>query len=489
MVAIALRFLAGRFHATPWGQHVNEGQPEWPPSPWRLLRALVATWKRALPDLPEEQISALIAKLACPPDFRLPQATLAHSRHYMPTIEGGRYKSTLVFDTFAALSPEDPVLAMWPEVALEPGERETLAALLRALPYLGRAESWVEAGLHDAPPEPDCRPLESGTTISNDLERVRLLAPDNRSDTDLLQALMIGTGELRSKQKQTMPPGARWVEYARSRRALEPDPLPRRSHRQLPALTLARYALDARPLPLLTDAVVVGHLARRALMSQYGRLTGRGKSRVFSGKSEEGRPLEGHRHAHYLCTDEDDNGRIDHLTIWAEDGFLEQEQRALGALTALSERDGEPEVRLLLLGLATRGEAEAAVPRLFGSARVWRSLTPFVPLRHPKRHRDGRPKLDEQGRQVDGPEDQLLLELHRRGLPGPASVEPLPRARIGGREWRWLEFRQRRPGGNGAAFGHGIGFRLTFDEPVEGPLALGYGCHFGLGLFVAEEGA
>ena len=33
MTAVALRFLAGRFHATPWGHHVNEGVPEWPPSP------------------------------------------------------------------------------------------------------------------------------------------------------------------------------------------------------------------------------------------------------------------------------------------------------------------------------------------------------------------------------------------------------------------------------------------------------------------------
>ena len=50
MIAISLRFLTGRFHATPWGHHVNEGVVEWPPSPWRLLRALVATFYRARPD-------------------------------------------------------------------------------------------------------------------------------------------------------------------------------------------------------------------------------------------------------------------------------------------------------------------------------------------------------------------------------------------------------------------------------------------------------
>jgi hypothetical protein len=31
--------------------------------------------------------------------------------------------------------------------------------------------------------------------------------------------------------------------------------------------------------------------------------------------------------------------------------------------------------------------------------------------------------------------------------------------------------------------------RLEFAEPFSGPLALGFGCHFGLGLFAAVESA
>jgi CRISPR-associated protein Csb2 len=26
-------------------------------------------------------------------------------------------------------------------------------------------------------------------------------------------------------------------------------------------------------------------------------------------------------------------------------------------------------------------------------------------------------------------------------------------------------------------------WKLTFDQPIAGPLALGFGCHFGLGMF------
>ena len=39
MLLIEIHSPAGRFHATPWGRHVNEGAVEWPPSPWRFLRA------------------------------------------------------------------------------------------------------------------------------------------------------------------------------------------------------------------------------------------------------------------------------------------------------------------------------------------------------------------------------------------------------------------------------------------------------------------
>ena len=45
-VIIKLRFPGGRYHATPWGRHVNEGAVEWPPSPYRLVRALYDAWKR-----------------------------------------------------------------------------------------------------------------------------------------------------------------------------------------------------------------------------------------------------------------------------------------------------------------------------------------------------------------------------------------------------------------------------------------------------------
>jgi CRISPR-associated protein Csb2 len=59
---------------------------------------------------------------------------------------------------------------------------------------------------------------------------------------------------------------------------------------------------------------------------------------------------------------------------------------------------------------------------------------------------------------------------------------------INGKKMHWLEFRRLRSGGGGQlADARGFGFEIVFAEPVRGPLALGYGCHFGLGQFVAVE--
>ena len=105
MPTMVLRFPGGRYHATPGGHHVNEGLVEWPPSPWRLVRALIACgystqhWDEVPPE-GRRLIEALSSALA---EYRLPQTALGHSRHYMPTtkMKDGREETTLVLDTFA----------------------------------------------------------------------------------------------------------------------------------------------------------------------------------------------------------------------------------------------------------------------------------------------------------------------------------------------------------------------------------------------------
>src|SRR5947209_4133918 len=49
---ISIRFLTGRAHLHPWQTHHSEGRVDWPPAPWRLLRAIVAIVGRGLTSLP-----------------------------------------------------------------------------------------------------------------------------------------------------------------------------------------------------------------------------------------------------------------------------------------------------------------------------------------------------------------------------------------------------------------------------------------------------
>ena len=210
MLAIQFDFTANRYHATQWGRHVNEGVLEWPPSPWRILRAVVATWRRTLPDLPEDRVVPLLEKLASEhPHYRLPPASTGHTRHYMPYNEGIRERTTLVIDSFVAIQPAEPVVALWPGIELDQRQTGDLTAILRNMPYLGRAESWVDAGLTPDHPAPNSTPMEGGALPAGGIETVRTLVP---RATVRLEDLMVETSDLR-RAGRIDPEGAEWWLY------------------------------------------------------------------------------------------------------------------------------------------------------------------------------------------------------------------------------------------------------------------------------------
>jgi len=122
MIAIEMKFPTGKLHATPWGRHVNEGAVEWPPSPWRFLRALLAVWHHKFHDVTEEEMRALIATLSITPSYQLPVTSNGHTRHYMPAEHD---KKTKIFDTFITVSPDDPLVIYWPDVELSDTQKNS----------------------------------------------------------------------------------------------------------------------------------------------------------------------------------------------------------------------------------------------------------------------------------------------------------------------------------------------------------------------------
>lgn len=273
-------------------------------------------------------------------------------------------------------------------------------------------------------------------------------------------------------------------------------------HREQP--TIARFVLDAPSLPLVTETLPIAEAARRALMSRFQRVKHRREhgaecscrelfpSRIFSGKDPESNPLKTHGHAYYLPIDEDGDGHVDHLTVYAWDGFGSAEVAALDQFRTLRMTEGS-ELRLGLVGLGQPGDFNVD---FLHKHTTWVSTTPFVVTRHLKkrgRQRDPQ-ELYHPGMGVAFAALVLREELDRvagrsSDWPPADQIEIEPASYTVPRPFRSLQFKRfrQKSGDDGGRRASGL-FRLRFPRAVEGPMALGHSCHFGLGQFLPCDG-
>ena len=551
MFALSFRFPAGRYHATPWGRNVNEADVAWPPEPWRLLRTLIATWWRKgdRARWSEDDLARLIDTLAeTLPEYSLPAGAIhAHTRHYMPTggLDKGQPKTKLVFDAFVRLPSGASLVASWPRVTLEPGPFALAEDLARAIGYLGRAESWTECeALAEWEGVPNCGPLDAHPAGNP----VRLLAPHNpetysaerqrilddmkrqilatakqtptqqRVDVDaelnkalrsrgrrahtlperLVDALALDTADYQDRG-WSRPPAAREVVYTRELEAA-PGVVPRRLVRRAPARpgrnlpTVARFLLAGRPTPRTEDAVRIGELMRRAALAQFGWRRDEAKDRwipkapwEISGRDSAGKPLKdpAHTHAFWLPEDADGDGRIDHVSVFIAGGINDDIRAKLDRITRLwlapkqrsEDIDAEPgsvkEWRLALEGFG-RPPDFAGGAGIFATSDRWRSVTPFLASGHLK---------------ASGYPGEVRRLLQRRGLDATdVEVTVLKAITVGGTQRRAIHFHRFRSRGREVQpDAAGALLHVVLREPVSGPLAIGYGSHFGLGLFVAAS--
>lgn len=525
MPTVRMRFPGGRYHATPWGHHVNEGLIEWPPSPWRLLRALIATgfssqgWSE-VPPIARSLISRLATVL---PVYRLPATSAAHTRHYMPYIEGKAQKTTLVFDTWANVG-DGELLIHWP-CELQSEESDVLGDLVAALGYLGRSESWVDGAItDDAPDEWNAIPCKDGERRGPGWEQVSLMAaipPDDyatwqqaRVDAalapfplpegkkkppakleksrrsavapyplDLVACLTADTAWWKS-HGWSQPPGSQRVLYWRRSDALEVGvPTVRRTTAVRPVTTMLLAITtpsgNRSPLPPVARTLPQAELFHRAIV---GRL-GKGRRVIcpeLTGRDEGNEPLRDcHNHAHTIPVDLDGDGHLDHIIVYAVMGLRDAAQSAIRSLRRTWTKGGSGDLQLAVVGSGSldslrqlpapfKHEIEGLLAPPQG-ATVWESLTPFVFPRFPKKR--GKDTFD----------GQVEAELASRGLPKPERIDFDPELTKILRHF----VRRRTRGGSPPKSDAGYGLRLTFAHPIKGPLSLGYASHYGLGLFRA----
>lgn len=314
----------------------------------------------------------------------------------------------------------------------------------------------------------------------------------------LVDALSVDTADYQDRG-WSRPPAAREVVYARAPEAA-PGVVARpagrrrpiRAERGLP--TVARFLLAGRPLPRIEDAVRIGELMRRAALAQFGWGREQAADRwipkapwQISGRDVDGKPLKApsHRHAFWLPEDADGDGWIDHVSVFVAGGMNRQVQAGLDRITRLwlaakqqtEEADAEPgavkEWRLALEGFGRPADFAGGV-RIFGTSRHWRSVTPFLASGHLK---------------AAGYAGEIRRLLKRRGLDGDeVEVGKLDSIDVGGSPRRAIHFHRFRSRGREVQpDAAGALLDIVLPEAIDGPLAIGYGSHFGLGLFAAKQ--
>ena len=466
---LAIRFPLGRYHANPWDRAVNEGESEWPPSPWRLLRALVATRHTRWPDLPAAVLEGLLEDLGEPPAYRTPPVLPGHTRHYLPDLnhrKGETGRTDLTVDPFLSVGRREELLVRW-DAELDEERKQALAKLAELLPYLGRSESLCEARLLDTDPLPD------GTWWRPDVEgarQIRLLAPVRPFGRNILEAT---TSEIR-KGRRTIPPGTAWVSYAAAE----------------------EQVAEARPRPVGTgvEAVRLAVMSKAPLKLTHGILLADAvhTAAAWAFPDDISGPVIGyggaatnHQHAHWIPLPGQEPGereRVRSLVIYAPHRLTADDVSRLIGIRKVSGQVGGsngyvfrdlPKVELLLQAAGTLSQV---APELCGPSRRWRSLTPYLPVRH------WHSKRESLAAYLNA---DVNAELAYRGLPPAVVSQPdLAGGLPDGWTRRFRRYRMKEHLGDARS---GLGLILDFPDEMAGPLLLGQLSHFGYGIFVPES--
>lgn len=541
MLSLRLTFPWGRYYAHPWGLNsARLREAEWPPNPWRLLRALAAGWFRANGgQVPTPEVLALLDGLARQlPEIAIGPVSFSQTVHWQPNFGAadkddkvaGTYKRTRHENHFAATA--SPVFFCWKNLTLDKQQRSLLGDILAHVSYFGRAESLCNlepADVDDLPGDGWCRPcLDNGNPIRRIAENCRdVFCPDpqdfraadlwsrraSRNELDPNNAPPHLVEDLLAHQP--LPDGGRWVSYempvgwpgrwvvrvAKSARRISIPVLPAPRVAQY-----LRFSLQCRiPVPLKFTVPLAEQFRKNALV-HYGRANDGAISFALSGHN---RPedVEGeHQHAFYLPLGAD-RARLDMLNelhVWCPYGFTQAEIEAMMRVHRLDWGSGKYAAKPVLMAIGSTVPHDCLLSVGQMTSRIWRSRTPFVPPRYFYRGNLHGAKL----KAKDAPEQQLVQCLRQTGIDAtgeirrltpngqaqqsipPVSDWAIVRAPEGDEEFstEGVVTAVHVPSASTKtekARRIGFFFELTFDAPVAFPMpALGHSCHYGLGLFV-----
>jgi CRISPR-associated protein Csb2 len=499
-VVLRQSFRLGRFHATKWGVNPYENRLlEWPPSPWRLVRAVTARWYQWWREAPEppnpSQLDRLIRAFCTSTyEFHLTQY-LGHGiplRQYQPTefgrqpasvkskkgkVQPGRkaYRTSLVQDNYIVVPGNDHD-AIWWFIDGENWSQELLDVLDRCLErmtYFGRAESISTIKRQETNLVPNCtlRPVVYSPHATS------VLVPASAANRASIEGI---TGK--PDVGRATPAGAcyMYAEPPQGKSLLEAPHNPHLTH----APCAIQFAIGWNVGPTIASTVRLTARYRMAavrellLIKSGGRVSDwskataqqRASTALMIGKDPSGMPLVGHRHAEFFLWWEEEMAT--RLLVLREKPFNPDEETALLRASQRSfSWSGQAvadawTVKLIPLPNAT------SLPPGFGpdSATCWESVTPYVPHRHHLRRGHIR-----NGESI---KEQVIRNLDQRFGLHCQDVKIL--------DTRWVTVHMPKQSAAERTFvGQRRGYllRLNFSAPIKGPLRIGHSSSLGLGLF------
>ncbi len=498
-VILRQEFPLGRFHATPWRVNpFDDPYGEWPPSPWRLVRAVTARWYQWAREVSPEPDVAQLEKLQtalCKSTyaFHLPPNARKGSplRQYHPTEFGWRpaekkkagtrsYGTSLVQDNYWCVPPDAPVWWFIEGDGWTDDLRVLLGQCLERMTWFGRAETLTRirvAGPADEIPQVNCTPAGKRTAGA-----APVLAPLRDATREDIER----TTDNPEAVKQSPPPGAQWLYAVRPQRPAAREP--RRVPEHRPDCHLMQFAIgwnvapERRAIVRLTSRFR-GTVLRELLKIKSGQPAAawprvgreiRDAVADMYGKDAEGQPLTGpRRHAEFFAWCEDD--RPTRLLVWrGARAFDADEQEAilLAAARDVSWAAAGSDSDAWKVRLVPLDQAVPPPPGFDGTLSTdWESVTPYVPPRH---HLRGGKE-----RERESMVEQMRRELRMRGFVQAVEVEL-----VGSPQWVAVHV-PRRQASKREFIGDRRGqmARLRFTTPVAGPIRLGHSSSFGLGLF------
>jgi CRISPR-associated protein Csb2 len=444
MFCLKVELLTSRYYAT---DHTLRAQAEWPPHPSRLFSALVDAWAGlGQPGEGEEALEWL--------ERQTPPALTVSERSKRDTVESfvpvNDEESLPAYRLrqsrhFPSVTPEKTdVHFIWPEASPTPAQVAALMALAAGVTYLGHSASKVVVSAVENAPEPNFIPDASGDSV--------LRVPAAGRFRSLCEAWEL----------DRRPSVGRTYAYRR----LDDNSQPTSTAASEFSEVFLFRRVEGRTLMLeqtlaLTEAVR-GTLLKLAQQPAPACLHGHnGDSHVaLFPLAFVGRPhADGHIMGFALALPKS-LSRSERSAALAAAAVLSKTKLEMGRLGDwIVERVGGDET-------ATTLQRNTWIR----SAQRWASVTPVLFDRFPKA-KPGKTPLE-----------VLTASCRRIGLPAPATVEVSPHPHFDLKEGvpPACAFQTRRVGVPTRLASHVV---LVFPKPVRGPILLGAGRYFGLGLF------